>query len=127
MKLEEAIEVYNSLYKNENIELYHKAISVLLEETNKRKPEQEYFKSSNKYDYYIEKPYEEMYFGTTGIEFRQHSYNAIGKSKGYGTVNFCLSLCNYSLEKIMTIIENHIIEDNEWLNNLGVMLNEWTL
>lgn len=113
MKLEEAIEVYNSLYKNKSIKLYNDAIAVLLEEMNKRKPEQEYFKSSNKYDYYIEKPYEEISFGTNGIEFKQHSYNAIGKSKGYGTINFCLSLCNYSLEKIMTIIENHIIEDNE--------------
>lgn len=117
MKLEEAIEVYNSLHKNESIKLYHNAISVLLEEMNKRKPKQEYFKSSNKYDYYIEQPYEKMSFSANGIEFQQHSYNAIGKSKGYGTVNFCLSLCNYSQEKIMTIIENHIIKDNEELGD----------
>lgn len=114
MKLDEAIEIYNSLCNNESIKLCNKAISVLLEEMGKRKPEQKYFKSSNKYDYYIEQPYEEMFFGTNGIEFRQHSYNGIGKGKiGNGTINFCLSLCNYSKEKIMTIIDNHIIEDNE--------------
>ena len=113
MKLEEAIEIYNALHNTESIKLYNKAIHILLEEMDKRKPEQEYFKSSNKYDYYIEQPYKEMFFGKNGIEFQQHSYNAIGKSKGYGTVNFCLSLCNYSEEKIMTIIENHIIEDNK--------------
>ena len=113
MNLEEAIEVYNSLRNSETIKLYNKAIPILLEEMDKRKPQQEYFKSSNKYDYYIEQPYEEMFFGTNGIEFRQHSYNGIGKNKGNGTINFCLSLCNYSEEKIMTIIENHIIEDNK--------------
>ena len=113
MKLKEAIEIYNSLHNNESVKLYNKAIHILLEEMSKRKPEREYFKSSNKYDYYIEQPYEEMFFGENGIGFQQHSYNAIGESKGYGTVNFCLSLCNYSEEKIMTIIENHIIEDNK--------------
>ena len=113
MKIEEAIEVYNSLHNNKSIKLYNEAIHVLLEEMDKRKPELVYFKSSNKYDYYIERPYEEMYFAENGIEFRQHSYNVIGKGKGYGTINFCLSLCNYSQEEIMTIIENHIIEDNE--------------
>ena len=41
MKLEEAIEVYNSLHKNESIKLYNEAIHILLEEMNKRKPEEE--------------------------------------------------------------------------------------
>lgn len=117
MKLEEAIEIYNLLHKNESIELYNKVIHILLEEMNKRKPEQEYFKSSNKYDYYIEQPYEEMFFSENGVEFRQHSYNGIGKGKGNGYTNFCLSLCNYSQEEIMTIIDKHIVEDNEKLNN----------
>ena len=114
MKLEEAIEIYNSLHNNESIRLYREAVSILLEEMNKRKPELKYFKSSNKYDYYIEQPYEEMSFGVNGIEFRQHSYSGVGKAKnGKSTVNFCLSLCNYSEEKIMTIIEKYIIEDNK--------------
>lgn len=114
MELKEAIEIYNSLHNNESIKLYNKAIPILLEEMDKRKPEQKYFKSSNKYDYYIEQPYEEMFFSENGIEFKQHYYNAIAKAKnGKSTLNHCLSLCKYSEEKIMTIIEKDIMEDNE--------------
>ena len=113
MKLEEAIKIYDSLHKNESIKLYNKAINVLLEEMNKRKPEEEYFKSSNKYDYYIRQPYEEIVFGENGVEFRQHSYDCVGKGKGEGCIYFCLGLCNYSQEEIMEIIDEHIVKDNE--------------
>ena len=113
MNLKKAIEIYNK-YQNDNIiKDFEEARSIILEEHKKRKPEKILYGSSKLYDYYIEQPYEEMIFTNEGIEFRKHYYNGIGKSKnGKSRFNLCLSLCKYSKEKIMTIIDKYIKEDN---------------
>lgn len=114
MELNEAIEIYNSLHKNESIKLYCDALHVVVEEMQKRKPKEVYYKSSDKYDYYIRQPYTEIYFSEDGVKFREHYYDAIGKGKvTNGTLYFCDSLCKYTEDKIIESIERHILEDNK--------------
>lgn len=82
----------------------------------KGEPELEYYKSSDLYDYYIELPYERFDYKYDKYQFIKHNYNYIGKGigikKGW-TRNACLSLCKYSKEEIMAMIDKEIIEDNE--------------
>lgn len=111
MELEEAIKIYNRLATNERIRQFEEARSLILKEMDSRKPELEFYKSSNKYAYYIEKPYEKLTFQNNKVIKRQHSYSAIGKNKT-STINFCLSLCDCSKEEIIKIIEKNIKEDN---------------
>lgn len=112
MNLKEAIKTYNSLNGNEIIKQFEEARHLIIEEMANRKPELEYYKSSNKYKYYIEKPYEKITFENGKAIKKKRNYSAIAKSKT-STVNFCLSLCNYSREDIIKLIEKHIKEDNE--------------
>jgi hypothetical protein len=113
MKLEEAIKIYNKYHNDEIIKEFDEARSILVEEHHKRKPKQVFYKSSELYDYYIEEPYEELTFGTNGVEFKQHYYSAVGKRKdGKSTSYFCVSLCKYTKEKIIEMIEEHIKKDN---------------
>lgn len=114
MELNEAIEIYNSLHKNESIKLYCDALHVVVEEMQKRKPKEVYYKSSDKYDYYIVYPYTEICFTEDGVGFRERYYDAKGKNKdGRSTLHFCLSLCKYSKEKMIEKIEEQILEDNQ--------------
>ena len=76
-------------------------------------PELEYYKSSDLYDYYIELPYEKFIRRNGKYQFVQYGYSYIGRQKGKKSgwvINACLSLCGYSKEEIM-----EMIEDNEKL------------
>lgn len=83
----------------------------------------EYYKSSKKYDYYIELPYENFEILANGkYGFRQHGFSYCGKGVGdykNWSLSGCCSLCNFSKEKIKTIIDKRIKEDNEEVNNNG--------
>lgn len=81
-------------------------------------PELEYYKSSDLYDYYIELPFEKFIRRDGKYQFVQHYYSYIGRQKGKKSgwvINACLSLCGYSKEEIMEMIDEVIIEDNEKL------------
>ena len=114
MNLEEAIKIYNKYHNDEIIKEFDEARGILVEEYHKRKPKQVFYKSSKLYDYYIEEPYEDLTFTNDGIKFEQHYYSGVGKRKdGKSTLSFCVSLCKYTKEKIIEMIEEHIIKDNE--------------
>lgn len=77
----------------------------------------EYYKSSKKYDYFIELPYEE--FGLLGngkYGFKQHGFSykgkGIGAHKKWSTYG-CVSLCNYTKEEIKNMIDKCIESDNK--------------
>lgn len=114
MEIKEANSIYNKLFQNTKIREFEKARSLLLEERENRKPETEYYKSSNLYDYYILKPYTSIEFGKNGIIEEQRDFDCIAKGrKNKSELHFCLSLCKISKDEIIKIIENHIKEDNE--------------
>lgn len=77
----------------------------------------EYYKSSKKYDYYIELPYEKFEVLANGkYGFRQHNFSYCGKGVGEyknWSLSGCCSLCNFTKEKIKDMINKRIKEDNE--------------
>lgn len=110
--VKEAIKIYNKMANRIDVRKFEKARSLILEEMHNQKPELEYYKSSKKYDYYIEKPYKQMYFYDNKVKFKEYGYSARGEAKNGSSIHFCLALCGYSKERIIEIIENHIIQDN---------------
>lgn len=115
MTLDKAIETYNELHDNEIVKKFNEANSIVINEILKQKPKKTYYKSSVKFDYYIEEPYEKLEITANGISIRKCGFNGIGTGIGGNNrwLNFCLSFCNYSKEKIIEIIEKHIRKDNE--------------
>ena len=91
-------------------QLQNNLLQALLYQLNDE--ELEYYKSSKKYDYYIEKPYKQMYFYDNKVKFKEYGYSARGEAKNGSSIHFCLALCGYSKERIIETIENHIIQDN---------------
>jgi len=79
--IQKAIRIYNRLNQRPIIREFEDARSLLLKEMTIRKPEIEYYKSSNLYDYYIEKPYISLEFSNDEIIEKQRSFNAIGKNR----------------------------------------------
>lgn len=79
--VQKAIKTYNRLYQSPRIREFEDARSLLLKEMYNRKPEIEYYKSSNLYDYYIEKPYISLEFSRDEIIEKQKGFNAIGKNR----------------------------------------------
>ena len=119
MNLKEAIKIHNELQDTEEIKRYTEALNIVVKNINK-KATTEYYKSSNKNDYYIELPYRRLEINAKGkAVYRKRGYNCLCKSLDKkSSTNFCLSLCNYTRQDIENLIERHIKEDNsESLNN----------
>lgn len=116
MELEEAIRVYNELRNNKDVERYCEALHIVCQEWDKAKPELEFYKSSNKYDYYIELPYKQLtVFGDGKTGYRNNGFNYIGKgiNGNKSSLNGCVGLCNNSKEEVMKSIDRSIEEDNK--------------
>ena len=77
----------------------------------------EYYKSSKKYDYYIQLPYENFEILENGkYGFKQHGFSYCGKGIGEyknWSLSGCCSLCNFTKEKIKDMIDENIKKDNE--------------
>lgn len=78
------------------------------------KPKEKYYKSSQKYDYFIQMPFEQLTIDSEGKYYiRKCSYSYIGKRKDRkSTLYGCLSYCHYSLKEIKQMIDEHIEKDN---------------
>ena len=114
MELEEAIRTYNLFEDSPKIRQFEEARHFLLEEMKNRKPREEYYKSSNLYDYYILYPYKSLEFSENKIMEVERNYDCIGKGRqSKSERHFCLSLCKMSQNEIIELIENQIKEDNE--------------
>lgn len=114
MKINEAIRIYNLFFNNPKVKQFEEARSLILEEISNRKPREEYYKSSNSYDYYILYPYKTLEFSKEGIEEVEHCFDCVGRGrKSKSELHFCLSLCKMSENEIIEMIDSHIKEDNE--------------
>ena len=112
MTLDKAIEVYNELYTNEIIKQFNEARNIIVEKINKQKPKSFYYKSSTKYDYYVEEPYSKIQITKQGAVYKDCGFDGFALKHGGGSLHFCLAYCNYTKEKVIDIIEKHIREDN---------------
>lgn len=114
MKLNEAIRIYNLFFDSPKVKQFEEARRLILEEMSNRKPREEYYKSSNLYDYYILYPYKALEFSKEGIEEVEHCFDCVGRGRqSKSEIHFCLSLCKMSKNEIIEMIDNHIKEDNE--------------
>ena len=81
----------------------------------------EYYKSSKKYDYYIELPYKSFEILANGKHgLRQYGFGYCGKGVGEyknWSMNSCSSLRNFTKKEIKTMIDKRIKEDNEEIGN----------
>lgn len=109
----EEIETFNAIKDlpiiKQYIDLLDKVCSF-----NANKPKERFYKSSKKYDYFIELPYEDLTLDSQfNYYIRKRGYSYNGKNKKTGSVRyFCLSLCNYTLKEIKEKIDESIKEDN---------------
>lgn len=114
---EKMLKYADRLYELEQLDVVKEYVDVLnkVVRFEQEEPKKEYYKSSNKYDYFIKYPYEEFTVLNSGkYGFRKRGYDASGKSvDGKGELLFCLGLCNKTKEEMIEYIEKHIIDDNE--------------
>lgn len=115
-EMQRYFEIEHKLRNDSNVIAYNEALHKIIEQSDKCKSEKEYYSSSNKYDYYIELPYEEIdYDCKKGYYVRQCGYSYMGKginkNKGF-ELRGCISNCKYGKEKVIEIIENNIERDN---------------
>lgn len=118
---EEILEYADTLHRLEQLDVvkeYTKALhEVVTYSQAQNDTSLEYYKSSKKYDYYIESPYEEFRPLDNGkYGFKQHGFSYQGKGIGaYNnwSINGCASLCNYTKEEIKNMIDKCIGRDNK--------------
>lgn len=125
---QELLEYADTLYElkdSEVVKTYLKAqheVVTYSQEENVAKS-LEYYKSSKKYDYYIELPYEKFEVLANGkYGFKQHGFSYCGKGIGEyknWSLSGCCSLCNFTKEKIKDMINERIKEDNEEIGDNG--------
>lgn len=124
---QELLEYANTLYELKNSEVVKTYLKALHEVVTYSQKENvvslEYYKSSKKYDYYIELPYENFEILANGkYGFKQPGFSYCGKGVGKyknWTKSGCVSLCNFTKEKIKDMIDKSIKEDNEEIGNNG--------
>lgn len=118
---EEILEYADTLHRLEQLDVvkeYTKALHEVVAYSQTQNNKQlEYYKSSKKYDYYIESPYEEFIPLNNGkYGFRQNGYSycgkGIGNHKGWSRSG-CVSLRNYTKSEIKNMIDQSIERDNE--------------
>lgn len=114
MTIKEAIKIHNELDDNELVQKYMEALHIVVKQLNK-KPKEEYYKSTEDKDYYIELPYKKLEMNGSGkAVYKQYYYNAKYKYKdGRGTGNYCLSLCKYDRKAIEKFINKKIQEGDK--------------
>lgn len=114
MNIQEALKFLNENSKNEFIKMYKLAFDAITYFELENEEEFEFYSSSSKYNYFIEIPKKRIDYTEGNYRVLNNGYSAIGKSKfGNGSINFCLSYCNYSKEEIIDLIEAHIVQDDK--------------
>lgn len=78
-------------------------------------PQTEFYKAACGYEYTIELPYDELHVARDRAWIKHHDYSFTYKIPDGRVFNACLSLCGYSREEIVEIIERRI----EQLENEG--------
>lgn len=122
-KIQKAIDIVNENKDNPIIKEYCEALHIIVSASDDYRLHENkgnYYKSSDKYDYYIVEPYEVLDIKNGNYYFRQTGYDSYAEERDMKTgrttnkkLFLCRSYCNYSLEKIKKVIDEHIIIDNK--------------
>jgi len=111
MPIEQLMEEYATLAKDPLVMDYIKASDELMTRVSRdysREPETEFYKAACGYEYTIELPYDELYVSYDKAWIRHHAHSFKYKEPDGKTWNACLSLCGYSREEIVGMIEKRI-------------------
>lgn len=109
--VEDAMAEYAEISTSEDVKKYHDLSDELMKiqyEQFRDKPEHEFYKELNGYEFYIELPYDELCIGHEKAWVNHHSYSYMYKKPDGGTVYSCSSLCGYSRDWAIERIENEI-------------------
>lgn len=114
MDINKAIEVYNKLKKNDLVQQYEEAFSIIIDYYHNNTPKRTFYKKAKGYKYYIEHPYKKLSPSKDGFIWEDYSYNVIFINENENICevrcpgNFCLGKCNLSLKEIQQVIDKHI-------------------
>ena len=109
--IEELIEEYSMLAKDPLVAAY---LNVREELRNReqsdyiRKPEREFYKKACGYKFTIELPFDELVITRDKARIRHHDYSFVYEEPGGVVWDTCLSMCGYSREEVVEMIENRI-------------------
>lgn len=116
--LEDVIAEYTELANSEEVKGYLKVSDELRRIQHKQfsdRPELELYKSVCGYKFYIELPYDELLIMTKKVDVKHYGYSYRYEHPDGTTTYSCLSLCGYSKERIIEMIEKSIEEIRELL------------
>lgn len=71
-------------------------------------PELEFYKESNGYEFYLELPYDELCIYSDKVDVKHHGYSYMYKNPNGGSTYSCSSLCGYSREKVVGMLDANI-------------------
>ena len=111
MPIEQLMEEYATLAKDPLVMDYIEAGDELMTRVSRdysREPETEFYKAACGYEYTIELPYDELYVSYDKAWVKHHDYSFKYKDPDGKTYYSCLSLCGYSREEIVGMIDKRI-------------------
>lgn len=109
--LEDAIAEYVELSTSQDVKR-HREVSDELRKIQREQfrdePELEFYKESNGYEFYLELPYDELCIYSDKVDVKHHGYSYMYKNPNGGSTYSCSSLCGYSREKIVGMLDANI-------------------
>jgi len=106
----ESMETYNELIDSEVVKKFLKAQHVI-NEVWSRTVEYEVYKKVGKYSLLIELPYDTFWFSGNKLITKHYGYDGkILSDDNKRSVHFCASLCKYSKESVMKLLDDRIVE-----------------
>lgn len=124
--IQKSIKTYNKLRNNKKVKDYE-IVTKIVESISEKQPKREYYKSDDKYDYYIELPFKKLVIDNDkGAFYQNESYNCVycekgknieGKSIPY-EYDFCLGLSNLTRQEIEQEIDLFIKYKNNDLKEI---------
>ena len=109
--IEELIEEYSMLAKDPLVIAYINAGEELRKRAQSdytHEPEREFYREACGYEYTIELPYDELFIGRDKAWIEHNDYSFSYKNPNGGSCYACLSLCGYSREEVVEMIEKRI-------------------
>ena len=109
--IDELIEEYATLAKDPLVIAYNEVSEELFkraERNYRKRPETEFYKAACGYEYTLELPYDELHVSHDRAWVKHHDYSFTYKEPDGRIWNSCLSLCGYSREQIVEMIDKRI-------------------
>jgi hypothetical protein len=111
MPIDELMGEYSALANDPIVMAYNECGDELMKrrtEDYSVEPKTEFYKAACGYEYTIELPYDELHIGYDKAWMKHHGFSFTYKDPDGRVFNACLSLCGYSREDIVEMIDKRI-------------------